>query len=249
MRVAALYDIHGNLPALAAVLEEVRAARVDRVVVGGDLLLGPLPVETLTALGELDLPVDFVQGNCDRDVVDAARGAASESLPEHVRACAKWVAEQLSPEDLGRVAEWPLTTTLHIAELGEVLFCHATPRNDLDIVTRTTPGAVVLSAFGGTSASVVVCGHTHMQFDRTVGARRIVNAGSVGMPFGGTGAYWLLIGPEIELRHTEYDLRAAAARIRASTYPDADQFADRFVLHSPSEQEMLEVFARAEMKH
>ncbi len=91
---------------------------------------------------------------------------------------------------------------------------------------------------------MVVCGHTHMQFDRTVGDTRVVNAGSVGMPFGERRAYWLLLGPALELRRTNYDLSAAARRIEASDYPGASDFAAQNVMTPPAELELLERFTR-----
>src|SRR6185436_16147885 len=106
----------------------------------------------------------------------------------------------------------------------------------------------LLPIFGGLDVALAVCGHTHMQFDRTIGAVRVVNAGSVGMPFGEPGAYWLLLGPGVELRRTSYDLAAAAERIRATAYPNADEFAERFVLRPPTEQEILVAFNSAELK-
>jgi diadenosine tetraphosphatase ApaH/serine/threonine PP2A family protein phosphatase len=132
--------------------------------------------------------------------------------------------------------------------LGEVLFCHATPRNDTEIFTRSTGEDRLAPVFAGVDAAVVVCGHTHMQFDRAVGALRVVNAGSVGMPFAAPGAYWLLLGPEVELRHTPYDLEAAARRIRGTSYPQAEDFAARNVLRPPSADEMLERFSAAELR-
>jgi diadenosine tetraphosphatase ApaH/serine/threonine PP2A family protein phosphatase len=95
---------------------------------------------------------------------------------------------------------------------------------------------------------LVVCGHTHMQFDRTIGSVRVVNAGSVGMPFGTPGADWLLLGPTLQLRHTSYDLAAGAERIRATTYPQAREFAEQYVLQPPSEEDMLRAFGAAELK-
>ena len=128
-----------------------------------------------------------------------------------------------------------------------MLFCHATPRNDTELFTRLTPEDRLLPVFAGIGAALVVCGHTHMQFDRTVGTLRVVNAGSVGMPFGEPGADWLLLGPGVELRHTPYDLRRAAERIRGTDYPQAEEFASRDVLRPRSEAEMLELFGKAEI--
>jgi predicted phosphodiesterase len=132
--------------------------------------------------------------------------------------------------------------------LGEVLFCHATPRNDTEMFTRLTPEDRLLPVFAGADADMVVCGHTHMQFDRRIGRTRVVNAGSVGMPFGEPGAYWLLLGPDVQLRHTPYDLTDAAERIRGTEYPQAQDFAARNVLQPPSAGETLELFTRAELR-
>jgi putative phosphoesterase len=243
MRVAALYDIHGNLPALEAVLRDVRDAGVDHVVVGGDVLPGPMPRESLACLQALDLPVQYIQGNGDREVI-----APSGTLPEMYRESMQWNADQLRPEDARMLATWPLTLRVAIDGIGDVLFCHATPRNDTECFTRQTPDEALLPIFGELDVELAVCGHTHMQFDRRVGAVRVVNAGSVGMPFGEPGANWLLLGPGVELRHTPYDLAAAADRIRATAYPKADEFAERYVLQPPSEKDMLAAFSHAELK-
>ena len=243
MRIAALYDIHGNLPALEAVLGEIRTARVDQVVVGGDVLPGPMPRESLTRLLELDIPVRFLRGNGDREVI-----APSGDVPEPYRESMRWNADQLRPEDTDRLAGWPLTLRAQVDGLGEVLFCHATPRNDTEIFTRLTPDEPLVPIFGGLDVAVAVCGHTHMQFDRTIGTVRVVNAGSVGMPFGDSGAYWLLLGPDVQLRRTSYDLADAARRIRATRYPKAEEFAARNVLQPPSEADILAAFSRVELK-
>jgi predicted phosphodiesterase len=146
------------------------------------------------------------------------------------------------------LAGWPATLRVQIRGSIEVLFCHATPRNDTEIFTSLTAEDRLLPVFAGVNEPVVVCGHTHMQFDRAIGKIRVLNAGSVGMPFGEPGAYWLLIGPDVQLRHTAYDLARAAERIRATKYPQAQEFAARNVLEPPSEREMLEVFGRVEVK-
>lgn len=251
MRVAAIYDIHGNLPALEAVLADVRRARADLLVVGGDVLPGPMPRETIACLqGIDDIPVQFIQGNGDRAVLEQLAGVETDALPASVREVLRWTARQLHPEHERLLAGWPPTCRVEIPGLGEVLFCHATPRSDTEVFTRQTPEDRLLRLFAGLDATVAVCGHTHMQFDRRVGKLRVVNAGSVGMPFGDPGAYWLLLGPddEVQLRRTPYDLGRAAERIRGTSYPEAQEFAARDVLHPRSEGEMLEVFARAELR-
>jgi predicted phosphodiesterase len=239
MRIAALYDIHGNVPALDAVLDEIRRVGVDRIVVGGDVLPGPLPRATLDRLARLEIPTSYIMGNGDREVIAHLRGAGS-SLPESFRRVIAWTGQQLSSGDVEWIASWPATTTLSVSELGDVLFCHATLRNDVEIFTRASSDHVVLPMFAGAGAPTVVCGHTHMQFDRMFGATRVVNAGSVGMPFAERGAYWVLLGPSVELRRTPYDFEAAANFIAASDYPEGKQFAATNVLSPPSEHEMLE---------
>ena len=248
IRVAALYDIHGNLPALEAVIDEIRREQVDHIVVGGDVLPGPMPCETLEYLLGLDIPTRFIRGNGDRVVVAQLAGEESGEVPEQFRPVLRWNAQQLLPEHERILSSWPQTFRMTVPGLNEVLFCHATPRNDNEIFTRLTAEDRLLPVFAGVDTSIVFCGHTHMQFDRTVGAIRVVNAGSVGMPFGEPGAYWLLLGPDIELRHTSYDLAKAAERIRRTSYPQADDFAASNILQPPSEQQMLQAFGRAELK-
>jgi predicted phosphodiesterase len=248
MRIAALYDIHGNLPALEAVVREMRLQRVDQVVVGGDVLPGPMPRETLKCLLELGVPVHFIHGNGEVAVLAAMAGPDLTRVPEQAREAVRWTADQLEARDERVIASWPLTLRLDVPGLGNVLFCHATPRNENECFTRTTPEDRLLPVFEGVNAALVVCGHTHMQFDRLVGPTRVVNAGSVGMPFGEPGADWLLLAPGVQLRRTAYDIEGAADRIRNTSYPRADEFAARYILQPPSEQQMLDVFAKAELK-
>jgi predicted phosphodiesterase len=219
MRVAALFDVHGNLPAFEAVLADVEASGADLVVCGGDAVPGPFPRETLALLRALGEHLVYVRGNGERAVV-----AATE--PE-----ARWCAERLEAADLAWLARLPLTATVTVERLGDVLFCHGTPRSDEEIVTRVTPDERLAGILADVAAPLVVAGHTHSQLDHAVGATRFVNAGSVGMPYEHElGAYWALLGPDVELRRTPYDADAAAERIRASGYPGADSFAQEYVL-------------------
>ena len=242
MRVAVLYDIHGNLPALEAVLDDVARARADRVVVGGDVVPGPMPRETLVRLLDLDVPIQFVVGNGEVAVLAEMNGQDS-GVPARYRDGIRWNAAQLHPSDGELLAAWPTTLRIDIGGIGNVIFCHATPQNPNDVFTRLTPEDKLVSIFADTDADMFVCGHTHMQFDRTIGRLRLVNAGSVGMPFGDPGAYWLLLGPEVEFHRTEYDLESAACRIRKTNYPEAEDFAAHNVLLPPSEETMLRVFS------
>jgi predicted phosphodiesterase len=248
MRVAAIYDIHGNLPALEAVLEEIRQERVDCVVVGGDVVPGPMVRETLTCLLALDVPVRFIQGNGEVAVLEAMAGRDHPAVPERHRPLIRWMAQHLRPEHGRLLAGWPKTLRVDIEGAGDVLFCHGTPRDDNECFTRLTPEERLLPIFEGLNAPLVVCGHTHMQFDRMIGRTRVVNAGSVGMPFGGPGADWLMVGPGVELRHTGYDLTAAAARLRATDYPEAEEFVAQYVLRQPSADVMLDLFTRVSLR-
>jgi predicted phosphodiesterase len=248
MPIAALYDIHGNLPALEAVLHEIRQVEIDLVVVGGDVFPGPMALESLRCLLDLKIPIQFIHGNGDREVLAYKAGVESSAIPENFREVMRWSARQLGPEDERLMASWPSTLRIDIRGLGEVLFCHATPRNDTEIFTRLTPEDCLLPIFEDLHVPLAICGHTHMQFDRTIGKVRVVNAGSVGMPFGEPGADWLLLGPDVKLRHIPYDLTRAAERIRATDYPQAEEFAAHNVLQPPSEAVMVEAFTRTGLK-
>ncbi len=209
---------------------------------------GPMPVETLERLLDLSIPVQFIHGNGDRVVLAHMAGEDIGEVPEPHREPVRWVARQLRPEQEQLLAGWPGTLRLAIRGLGEVLFCHATPRSDTEIFTRLTPEGPLLPIFEGLGAPLVVCGHTHMQFDRTIGSVRVVNAGSVGMPFGEPGAYWLLLGPDVQCRRTSYDLERAAELIRDTAYPQAEEFAAHNVLQPPSEAATLAAFTEVSLR-
>ena len=242
MRVAALYDIHGNLPALEAVLEEIEEIGVDRIVVGGDVVPGPMPRESIIRLLELEVPVDFVHGNGESDIIGIHGGEMPARVPEPFHPTMQWVSNELASEQITELTQWPRTLRTEIPGLGRVLFCHATPRSDNEIFTRVTPEPHLRPLFEPQDVAVVVCGHTHMPFDRMVGRVRVVNPGSLGMPFGRSGAFWMLLGPDIEHRRTTYDLEAAAERIRATGYPQAETFVERSLIEPPAEDEMIELF-------
>jgi predicted phosphodiesterase len=247
MRIAALYDIHGNLPALDAVLADVARARVDRVVIGGDVLPGPMPRDTLARLQALETPTDFLRGNGDRETLEESPDRPSR-IPESAREQLRWCRAQLDDAQAQAIAAWPPTIRVDLPGIGSVLFCHATPRSDEEVVTHLIPETLLQPIVDGV-ADLVVCGHIHVQFDITVGRTRFVNAGSVGMPFEQPGAYWLLIDAGrsedlqprncIDLRRTSYDLEAAAAEVRGTAFPHAEQFASASILQPP---DMLQAF-------
>jgi len=213
-RVAALYDVHGNLPALEAVLAE--AAEADLIVAGGDVVGGPFPAETVERLRGLGDRVRWLRGNAERELVEQPPPREAGPPPgelERLRAA-------LSDEQVDFVYGLPERVELDVEGLGRVLFCHATPQNDLDIVTPLTPEERLRRILEGVTVDAVVAGHTHIQEDRRVGGVRWVNAGSVGMPYEDEpGACWALLGPEVELRRTEYD----ATKLGGYEYPQASR--------------------------
>jgi predicted phosphodiesterase len=215
VRVAVVSDIHGNLPALDAVLAELHADPPDAVVLGGDIAAGPQPVAVLERLRSLPWPVHPLRGNADRFVVMGYDG----TIPEHLldqplyRADA-WTATFLERADRDWLETLPPVVRLEPDRLGDVLFCHATPRSDEEIFTERDSDDVVAGMLEGVEERTVVCGHTHIQHERRVGPWRVINAGSVGIAYGVLGAQWALLGSDVELRQTDYDRQGAARLIR-----------------------------------
>jgi predicted phosphodiesterase len=244
MRVAALYDIHGNLPALDAVLDQLRGTRVDAIVCGGDAIVGPQSRDVLDRLAASGMPVHYVRGNAEAAVAERLAGRVPAAVPELYRPAIDWTAAQIGPTHGAAIASWPLTVRLDLDGIGPVVFCHATPRDDNEIFTRVTPAERLAPVIAPVNAALLVCGHTHMQFDRQVGGTRVVNAGSVGLPWGAPGAEWLLLGPGVELRRTEYDVALAARAVRSAGYPDAGDFFFRGVTTPPPIAQMEAAYER-----
>jgi putative phosphoesterase len=216
VRVAALYDVHGHLPALEAVLADVDRSRADMILVGGDFATGPMGAAVTDLLRSRSAETRFIRGNAERELWAPGPVREGGPPPESL----EWARRQLGEERIRFLRSLPENVTVEVAGLGLVLFCHATPRSDDEIVTELTPEARLRQVLAGGEEQVVVCGHTHVQFDRTVGSKRLVNAGSVGMPYEDEpGAYWALVGPDVELKRTEYDADEATARIAATGYP------------------------------
>jgi predicted phosphodiesterase len=210
------------------VLRELEEVGPDAVVFGGDLAAGALPRETI-ALARTVPNARFVQGNADRVMVTGSEPGAITG----------WPSTQLDDDDRAFLASFELTVVL-----DNVLYCHATPYNDEPFVTVDTPHDVARETIGGVEQPTVVIGHTHSQFDWQLGDLRLVNAGSVGMPYEDRpGAYWVLMGDgEPELRRTEYDLETAAERIRPSEWPIAEQWVDENLLTVPTARDAAEFF-------
>ena len=239
MRIAALYDVHGNLPALEAVLAEVEAEDFDLVVVGGDVVAGPMPAEVLERLRGLDLPTRWVMGNADREVV-AFFDEPEQPADGHWRHPGDaWAAGQLSAEQRDVLAAFE-----PVVVAGEVLFCHASPRSDHEEIAAVTTAERLRPMLAGVEQRLVVCGHTHHQFALEVDGVRVVNAGSVGMPFeGDPAAFWLSVDDgEPRHRRTAYDVEAAAEAMRATGFPDVDEVHLRDSLLEPVSRDWVDGF-------
>jgi diadenosine tetraphosphatase ApaH/serine/threonine PP2A family protein phosphatase len=235
--VAALYDVHGNLPALDAVLAEVGAG--EAIVFGGDVAAGAMPRETIERLMELGERARFVCGNADREMVEAFdEGGEGDDWPARA-------AARLERRHRDFLAAFEPTVSLDVDGLGQVLFCHGTPRSDLEIVTAISPQERLAEVLADVEERVVVCGHVHCQYDRRAAGRRIVNAGSVGLPYEGRpGAYWARLGPDVEHVRTAYDLDAALATLRATGFPDVDELVRESLLEPVSSEEVTRYFER-----
>jgi len=176
MRVAGLFDVHGNLPALEAVLADLEGEDVDTIVLGGDVASGPMPGETLALLRSQSVSLRFVRGNADRVLDFAGFPGGDLELWKRSRL---WVAERLGAADLSFLAGLPLDVVVDVEGLGSVRFCHGAPGSDELVITKVTPDERLRRLVESVDERVVVCGHTHVQFDRSVDGVRIVNAGSV----------------------------------------------------------------------
>lgn len=244
MVVATLYDIHGNLPVLEAVLVEIDALGIEKILIGGDIAYGGLVRETLDRLLALGKRAVWVRGNMDRElVVCFDQDPSVADMVEYMQKAGVWEAHQITQAHRDHLAALPLTQVLPIEGLGDVLLCHASPRNDEEMFTAITPQEHLQTMLVEVTQPVVVCGHTHVQFNRQCGSVSVVNAGSLGMSYDGQDAYWLLLGPTIEFRQTPYDHAEAEKRFRASGHPLAEQLVE-VLLKPPSTEEATAYFEK-----
>jgi predicted phosphodiesterase len=223
--------VHGNLPALEAVLAEAHDALL---VFGGDMAAGPLPAETLDRIMHLDALA--IRGNADRELL-------GEPLPAG-GLIDEWVGAQLDDRHREFIAALPEQVEVDVEGVGHVLFCHGSPRSDEEVILKTTPDEWLREMLAEVEADVVVCGHTHMQFDRRVDRWRVVNAGSVGMAYGAPGAHWLALGADVDHRRTPYDSDAFANEVQTLDWSIAERFAGENIRNVPSEEEALEFFEK-----
>ncbi len=217
--IAFLFDIHGNLPALEAVVDHASRNGVHRFVIGGDLLPGPMPRECMALLRGLDV-VATVHGNGEVDALNLLAGHALERVPEAFHRVVEWSALQLDRQAVEEIGRWPRNASVDVPGVGPVAVCHATPRDENEIFTEETPDELLAPAFSGVEGAALVCGHTHIPFIRKVGELTVINPGSVGMPFGDQLAQYATMGPsDIRLLRVEYDVEAAEAALARIGYP------------------------------
>jgi putative phosphoesterase len=231
MKIAALYDIHGNNFALESVLNDVMRENVDTVLVGGDLVWGPQPREVMDTLMKFRNKFLFIMGNADREV--AYRYGPEDGCEGFVAELNKWCADQLTDEHIEFLKNLTERQSIYISGLGEILFIHGSPRSDEEAIRFDTNDSEIIEMIKDTKEDIIVCGHTHIQFDRLVADKRIVNAGSVGLQSKAKGACWLLIDKVMKLKVTEYSVDKAAEQILKSTCPYKKEFAEH-ILNPPN---------------
>jgi predicted phosphodiesterase len=222
------------------VLAELRILVPDVIVFGGDLSWGPLPRETLELARPLQNAV-FVRGNAERRLLECE--LTLEPPGPELTEREVWMVSQHSAVDFRFLETFLPEIVIDIDGLGSVRFCHGSPRSDEECVSPATPEARIGALIADVPERVLVTAHVHVQFDRLVAGIRSVNAGSVGMPYEERrGAYWAMIGPDVDLRRTDYDLGAAVRLYQATDDPLRDRMVE--VLLAPPARE--EVIAYAE---
>lgn len=228
MRLAAIYDIHANYSALKAVLEEIRVADVDQVIVGGDLVWGPEPRQAMDLLMEHKDEFIFIRGNADREVSYCY--GKEKGLDDFTAELNHWCANQLTKSQVEFLKSLPEKTTQYIDGFGEILFVHGSPRSDEEAIRIDTPANEIRPMIENVTQNIIVCGHTHIQFDRVIDDKRIINAGSVGLQSRADGACWALFSNDsVQLKVTSYDTKGASERIRGSNAPYKEDFADHYL--------------------
>lgn len=242
MRIAAIYDIHGNRPALEAVLRDIERESVDVILVGGDVAWGPFPRETVELLHELD-NARFIRGNADREV--AHRLGVADGLDDVTSDINAWAAGQLTKAQRMWLSGLHTAFITEVDGIGETHFCHGSPRSDEEPITPLSPQDRLDDALADVPERTIMCGHTHIQFELEVGEHEVINAGSVGLPYEGEpGAYWALLGPDVHLRKTDYDVDAATASMERSACPHVYEVFIDTILRPPSADETARKFEK-----
>ena len=232
-RLACLADVHANIAALEAIFDSELFASVDAVAFLGCLTTGPEPLEVLELSKSAGKPAYFLAGNGERAVVDLADGHQDDEW-----IAGEWILEHHGPA-VETIRSWPGSLVADVEGLGQVRLCHGSPRSDNELLTPPTTPDHVEEATRGVAERTVVHGHTHLQYERRVRDLLIVGPGSVGLPYtaDGLASYWAVLGPDVELARTPYELEYAKTRIAATGYPDARYVAS--LEHPRSPEEMM----------
>ena len=230
-RIALLSDVHGNLPALEAVLAEIRAERPDAVLVAGDLVLnGPDPSALVDALRALEGDgAAIVSGNTDIAVADFDYGAAfpqyQDGVPEGIRLAAEWAHDELADEQLDWIRRLPAERRIRAADDSLVLVVHGSPGSQTRGFDQALDANVIFERAAATDARVICVGHTHVPEVRDLGWKVIVNGGSAGYVFDGDPtASWAsltIVDGEVhaDIRRTPFDVLTVANAISARGLP------------------------------
>jgi predicted phosphodiesterase len=235
-RVAVLSDVHANVPALRAVLAEPDVAGASLIVFNGDLTWGVDPDGTVAIVKALGTRAICVRGNSERYVRQITTGVSAPATPRQ-----EWIPARHGPGALAFVGSFPFSVVVDIVGLGPVRFCHGSPRSDNEAVTPGTSAERFAEMTAGIAEDVLVTGHTHLQFDRFVGTRRSVNPGSVGLPYHRDEpgvAHWALLGPDVQLRATRYDVSESVAASVAAGDPGHERIAE-LLLTPPTPEEII----------
>jgi putative phosphoesterase len=238
-----LSDIHGIALALEAVLAVEARDPSDVLIVAGDTAAGPQPNQVIEILRQHEDRLIAISGNGDRELIEAHDGTFEGEVPR----LTAWEAGAITPGNLGWLRALPGTIEFDMASLGRVHLCHATPQNDMDILLVDTRIERWQQCFADLAEDVktVILGHTHMPFQRLVAGRRVINPGSVGMPFGQAGANWSRIRADgtIETRVTYFDINAALSDLEATgCYENAREWAFPYLTGQFTDVQAIETF-------
>ncbi len=232
--VAVIADVHGNVPALAAVIDEIKRAGVDLVVSCGDLTWGSLPEGTVQLARALSSEVEclFIRGNAERALLEMAAGDLADRSEREL-----WMLDRHGDAELEFIRGFVPSAVVAVEGLGSIRFCHGSPAHDEDCITPIMPDDRLRPMVGSIEERIVASAHIHVQFDRDLGWIRSLNPGSVGLPYEGRqGAFWATLGPRVELRSTAYDVSETCRRYQLTDDPSADRMAEALLAPTAREE-------------
>jgi predicted phosphodiesterase len=236
-RIAVVSDVHGNVPAFAACLADIAAADVAGVAILGDLTWGPQPREILAMVAELGVPSWGIRGNAERAVIDMAAG----TRPTEV-AVDQWMIDEHGSDGVAVLAGFAASLSVDVGSIGRIRFCHGSPRSDIELLTPATSATLIAEVTLGVPERTIAHGHTHLQYQRSVGQHTVFGPGSVGIPYGTdgrTGARWAVASDAIELRVSSYDIEESIDIARRVGYPGLPNY-EKYLRTPPTLDELVE---------